>query len=28
VRLHPSNAATLFALVARQRGSTRIVISN
>ena len=28
VRLHPSNAATLFALVARQRGNTRIVISN
>ena len=28
VRLHPSNAATLFALVARQRGNTRIVITN
>jgi len=28
VRLHPSNAATLFALVARQRGNTRIVIAN
>ena len=28
VRLHPSNAATLFALVSRQRGNTRIVISN
>jgi lipoprotein-anchoring transpeptidase ErfK/SrfK len=28
VRLHPSHAATLFALVARQRGNTRIVISN
>lgn len=28
VRLHPSNAAALFALVARQRGNTRIVISN
>ena len=28
VRLHPSNAATLFALVARQRGNARIVITN
>jgi len=28
IRLHPSNAATLFALVARQRGNTRIVIAN
>ena len=28
VRLHPSNAATLFALVASQRGNTRIVITN
>ena len=28
VRLHPSNAAALFALVARQRGNTRIVITN
>lgn len=28
VRLHPSNAAALFALVERRRGSTRIVISN
>ena len=28
IRLHPSNAATLFALVARQRDNTRIVISN
>jgi len=28
VRLHPSHAATLFALVGRQRGNTRIVISN
>ena len=28
IRLHPSNAATLFALVARQRANTRIVIAN
>lgn len=28
VRLHPSNAAALFALVARHRGNTRIVITN
>jgi lipoprotein-anchoring transpeptidase ErfK/SrfK len=28
IRLHPSNAAALFALVERRRGSTRIVISN
>ena len=28
VRLHPSNAAALFTLVERRRGSTRIVISN